>query len=116
MSENRGLSRLPDDPDYWERLEARVLETATPRLRAAAGSGRNAWTPLAERAGALTGLAVAATIVAMLLVPARPNATSPAVPALLRIPHDDPTLAAFLTSPAPPSVVALVLPDAGRPR
>jgi hypothetical protein len=55
----------------------------------------------------LSGLAIAAGIAALLLVPprARGGATHPMV--LFRLPAD-PTMAAFLSSPTPPSLAAMM--------
>jgi hypothetical protein len=113
MRELRELSNLPADQAYWVELEARV------RGGGAAGRrGSNTpewWAPLATRAGALVGLAAAAGIAALLLVPprVRGGAANPTV--LFRLP-EDPAMAAFLSSPAPPSLGSLLsLPTRNAP-
>ena len=113
MSELRELSKLPTDQAYWDRLEARMLDGQTTRrpdgqtAGRQGGNGSGWWTPLATRAGALGGLAIAAGIAALLLVPPRTqdSVTNPAV--LFRLP-DDPAMMAFLSSPKPPSLAALM--------
>jgi len=114
MTDFHDLSKLPDDAAYWHGLEARVLENATPLLCKASSTRPGVWAPLAERAGALGGLAFAAALAALLLVPPRPVSPAAGAPGLLRIPQDDPTMAAFLSSGEPPPVVTLVLPDSRR--
>jgi hypothetical protein len=113
MRELRELSKLPAEPEYWERLEARMRGSGAAGQRGS--KSPEWWAPLATRAGALVGLAVAAGIAALLLVPprARGGATNPTV--LFRLP-DDPAMAAFLSSPAPPSLGSLfVLPTRSAP-
>jgi hypothetical protein len=111
MTEFPDLSRLPDDEEYWERLEARVL----------AGLGAPGalppaewWAPLAGRAYALGAVAAAAATLALLLLP--PRSVEPSAPptGILRPPVDDPELAAFLSAPEPPTIGALMLPTDGR--
>jgi hypothetical protein len=114
MTEYRDLSQLPEDAGYWDALEARVLGAARPRIGRSASASRSVWAPLAERAGALVGMAAAASLAALLLVPARPGTTPTAVSGLLRVPTDDPTLTFFLTSAEPPPVASLVLPNLRR--
>jgi hypothetical protein len=61
----------------------------------------------ARNAAALGGLALAAGLAALLLVPPRiqGETTNPTV--LFRLP-DDPAMAAFLASPSPPPLAALM--------
>jgi hypothetical protein len=114
MRDLRDLSKLPSDQAYWVELEARMREAvgADGQMgRWADGQpgsdGAGWWTPLGTRAGVLTGLAIAAGIAALLLVPprSRGGGTNPTV--LFRLP-DDPTMAAFLSSPTPPSLAAML--------
>jgi hypothetical protein len=108
MRDLRDLSKLPADPGYWEELEARITGLQGGKVAGLQGDSRSGWwTPLANRALGLGGLAAAAGISALLLVPPRTRnaATNPAV--LFRLP-DDPAMVAFLTSPEPPSLGALM--------
>jgi hypothetical protein len=107
MRDLRELSKLPDAPAYWVELEARM------RSAGLSGAPKSWWSPFASRAGVLSGIAAAAGIAALLLLPPRTrNGTAnPAV--LFRLP-DDPTMAAFIASPEPPSVTALMGSLAGR--
>ena len=104
MSEFRDLSKLPSHQKYWDEMEARIVGQAVGAARA---GGPGWWAPLASRALALGGLAAAAGIAALLLVPPRIH-DSPGNPTtLLRLP-DDPGMVAFLSAPEPPSLVSLM--------
>jgi hypothetical protein len=107
MTDPREFSRLPADARYWDGLEARIMEEMGPRVRAGAAQRVYWWTPLAARAWGLSGLAAAAAVAFLLLTPGR----SPGIVSglLWRMP-DDPALATFLSSTAPPPVAALVIP------
>ena len=105
MSEFRDLSTLPSDQAYWDRLEGQILTGDAVRAVEAVGPGW--WAPLASRALALGGLAAAAGIAALLLAPPRTSENPSATPTLLRLP-DDPGMAAFLSSPEPPSLGSLM--------
>lgn len=102
MRNLRELSKLPTDPEYWQRLEGRV------RGGWADGQmGGHGWlAPFARNAAALGGLAVAAGVAALLLVPprARPD-SNPAV--LFRRPND-PAMAAFVSASTPPPLATLL--------
>jgi hypothetical protein len=106
MRDLRDLSKLPAEPEYWERLEAQMRE-AVGAVKAVKAVGPGWWAPFARHAAVLGGLAVAAGIAALLLVPprSRGGGTNPTV--LFRLP-DDPTMAAFLSSPTPPSWAAMM--------
>jgi hypothetical protein len=109
MSELRDLSKLPAEQAYWDRLEGRIIGQRGSGAAGRRGGDRSGWwTPLATRALGLGGLAVAAGIAALLLVPprARDGATNPA--GLLRLP-DDPGMIAFLSAPKPPSLGSLMI-------
>ena len=106
MKELRDLSKLPHDQAYWDNLESQIVgKWGGGEVGKQAGNGW--WAPLATRAGALVGLAAAAGIAALLLVPPRIRGgrTNPTV--LFRLP-DDPAMAAFLSSPTPPSLASLM--------
>ena len=111
MRELRELSKLPADPEYWERLEAQVGQTVRrpdgQTARRPDGDGASWWALLATRAGALSGLAIAAGIAALLLVPPRTRGGTSNPTILFRLP-DDPAMAAFLSSPTPPSLASLM--------
>ena len=81
-----------------------------PRVREAAEGRRGWWAPVAARAVPLAGLALAASIAALILVPRAPEQEALSEK-LLRTPERDPTVAAFVSAPAPPPLVSLVLPS-----
>ena len=116
MTEFRDLSRLPVDQTYWEDLEARIMADLGPQVRASRGTGETWLAPIAARAWRLGGLAIAAGLAALMLVPAR--AQERVTPSgLLRLPSDDATIAAFVEAASPPAIASLVLPrreDAAR--
>ena len=105
MRELRDLSKLPADPDYWVELEARVQERA---VGAVGAVGPGWWAPLASRALGLGGLAIAAGIAALLLVPPRTRVSAAPQSGLLRLP-DDPAMIAFLSAPAPPPLASFII-------
>ena len=108
MRELRDLSKLPNEQAYWDRLEAHIVGQWASGTVGRLGSERAGWwAPFASHAAALGGLAIAAGIAALLLVPprARGGVTNPTV--LFRLP-DDPAMVAFLSSPEPPSLGSLM--------
>jgi subtilisin family serine protease len=108
MTDFRDLSRLPDDPAYWAELEARML-AATGDVGAATGAVRPWWSTLGQRAGTLVGLAAAAGIATLLLVPARPAVEAVPAVTMLGSAIADPTLARFVAAPAPPAIANLLV-------
>ncbi|MGH7561494.1 MAG: hypothetical protein ACRENB_10785 [Gemmatimonadales bacterium] len=114
--EFRDLSKLPADRRYWDALESRITADLASELHSLAGRSSGWWGPVARRAGVLAGLAVAAGIAALFLVPARPTERAVAPTGILRAPEDDPAMIAFVTAPEPPSLASLVIsrPGAGR--
>jgi hypothetical protein len=107
MSDMRELSRLPNDPEYWAALEARIVTGLPPRVESVSRAQDGWLEPLAARAWGLGVLAAAAVVATLLLVPRR---TTDASAGLLRLPQEDATFAAFVSAPAPPSLGSLVLP------
>ena len=107
MSDLRDLSELPEDQAYWDGLEKRVLAALGPRVQPAQAGW---WTPLAARAWTLGGLAAAAAIAGLLLMPPRaePNVVTEA--GLLLLPESDPAFVSFVSAPRPPAVGSLLLP------
>ncbi|MEX2283805.1 MAG: hypothetical protein WEE89_15070 [Gemmatimonadota bacterium] len=105
MSEYRDLSRLPEDQAYWDDLESRVMAGLQDEIIPAEPAGL--WAPLAGRALALGGLAAAAALAALLLVPAR-TTQQVMTAGLLRLPENDPMVAAFVSAAAPPSLTTLM--------
>jgi hypothetical protein len=106
MSDLRKLSELPEDPNYWAGLEARILADTDARKK----NQRNGpvwWLPLAKRATGLGWLAAAG--LAALILGSRSNAQPASPPGLLHWPNEDPRAAAFLSSPSPPPLASLVL-------
>ena len=107
MSEYPDLSRLPKDPRYWDDLESRIL-AGLPAGDAVTARQEDGWlAPLAARAGVLSGLAAAAAIAALLLLPAR-SSDRLATGGLFRLP-DDETVTAFVAADAPPALTSLLL-------
>ncbi|MGH7471550.1 MAG: hypothetical protein ACRENP_26660, partial [Longimicrobiales bacterium] len=91
MTDFRDLSRLPVDPSYWDDLEARIMADLGPRVQQGIAPGPAWWAPLASRAGALCALAFAASLAALLLVPARPPEPAVISTGFLRLPQDERT-------------------------
>jgi hypothetical protein len=107
MTELRDLSRLPDDAAYWANLEARIL--ADVGKPASAGRESEPLGPLAARAWSLSGFAAAATIAALLLLPSRSSSPGGERPGLLKASQDNQAILDFVTAPAPPGVISLVM-------
>ena len=107
MNEHLELSRLPEDPEYWDGLEARILESLRTPLPAL-GDDAEWWAPLAARAYALGAAALAAGIAAALLLPA--PSQSEDVETLFRPPAADPTLISPFAADTPPSIGQLMIP------
>jgi hypothetical protein len=110
MSDLRDLSDLPGDQAYWDGLEKKIVAGLGPRLPARAAW----WMPLAARAWALGGLAAAAAIAAILLMPARAEPAPLTDAGLLLLPASDPAFVSFVSSPRPPAVGSLLLPGPAR--
>ena len=108
MSEFQELSKLPKDPEYWDRLEARITAELGPLVRGLPETRPEWWAPLATRALALGGLAAAAALAALLLVPPRTRPTP--TTGLLRLP-DNPALIAIVSAPEPPKLASLMIPS-----
>jgi hypothetical protein len=117
MTELPEFSGLPDDAAYWDELEARIMANLGPRVRAGDVRREEWWAPIAAKAWGLGGLAAAAGLAAVLLVPSRTHAPEhAAAQGLLRLSIHDARLAPFVTSASPPSIATLVLPPPGRNR
>jgi hypothetical protein len=110
MNEFRDLSRLPEDPEYWAQLEARVVAGLSDGRDPPASAGW--WSPLEPAAIGLGATALAALLAVLLLLPPRTTALDAGT--LLLLAPADPELHALVTSPTPPSLASLVLPAAGR--
>ena len=109
MREWGDLSQLPKDPGYWNDLEKRIMSELGPQVRATPETATHWLAPLAARAWGLTGLAAAAAIAALLLIP--PRKDEPRVSAgLLTLPGSDPSFTSFVSASSPPPVGALLLP------
>jgi hypothetical protein len=107
MRELRGLSKLPSEQAYWDQLEARISAELEPGAPSLPVTRSGWWAPVATRAMALSGLAAAAGLAALLLVPPRTRNEAGNPAGLLRLP-DDPAMIAFLSAPEPPSLGALM--------
>ncbi|MGH7719294.1 MAG: hypothetical protein ACREON_10680 [Gemmatimonadaceae bacterium] len=115
MNDLRDLTRLPVDEGYWKGLEEKIMAELGPRVREAAGGRRGWWAPLAAHAVGLGGLALAASLAALILLP-RADVQKAGPLRLLGVPDNDPVLAAFVSASAPPPLTSLVLPAARRPQ
>jgi hypothetical protein len=104
MTDPRGLSRLPEEEEYWDALESRILAGLEDEV---AAGGAPVLGPLAARAWALGFLAAAAGLVALLALPPR-NASFATSLGLVRAPIGDPGYAEFVGSPVPPPLVILL--------
>lgn len=112
MTEFRDLSRLPDDPAYWEQLESSITGSLAPLVRAGAESRQTWWSPITRQAWALGGLALAAALAVLLLAPPRRD-DGPSATGWLRPPESAPAVTAFLASERPPSVATLLFLSGG---
>ena len=111
MSDFRDLSELPGDQAYWDDLEQRIVGGLGPRAQAVPAAW---WAPLAARAWTLGGLAAAAAIAAIVLMPARDAGRASTEPGLLLLPDSDPAFVSFVSAPRPPAVGSLLLPALAR--
>ena len=107
MSEHPELSRLPTDERYWERLEARIVESLPGSLAGPALETREWWAPLAEHAYPVGALALAAGLAAVLLLPEPPE-SSLAREGLLQSPAAGSAPIGLLAAEAPPSIDRLL--------
>ncbi|MEO5618963.1 MAG: hypothetical protein ABIS67_14435 [Candidatus Eisenbacteria bacterium] len=111
MMDFRELSRLPSDPGYWKGLEKRIVSGLGPFLLDAAEARADWWAPLATRAWSLGGLAVAAVLAALLVLPPRAPERQVFPAGLLRFPEDDPALVALLSDSEPPDLMLIPAPN-----
>ena len=107
MMEPDQLSKLPDDPAYWARLESRVEGAVLADLAAAgAPADRDWYAPLVSRAWWLTGLAAAAAIAVMFV----PRESTPAAPLpMLVAASAENELNPLMSRAAPPAVAELLV-------
>lgn len=118
--ERRPGSRLPDDPEYWERLAARSVDAAFRSSAAASrgpavGRGRDRaafdpwWRAMSDAAFVLAATAVLAVFGGSLLLQDRPAGAAVERHALTSVlAPDDPLLVTLLNAPAPPPAAALL--------
>jgi hypothetical protein len=111
MSDLRDLSELPGDEAYWDGLEKRIVGGLGQRVQAVPAGW---WTPLAARAWTLGGLAAAAAIAAIVLMPAREESGASTEAGLLLLPDSDPAFVSFVSAPRPPAVGSLLLQRSAR--
>jgi len=114
MSELRDLSKLPKDPAYWARLEARISAELGPVVAALPGreDRKEWWTPVSARAWALGSLAAAAGLAALLLLPPREADPAPSPTGLLMPPNADAATLEVATAPQPPALASLIFSTA----
>ena len=110
MSVLHDLSKLPKDPAYWARLEARISAQLGPVVDALPGreDRKEWWTPVSARAWALGSLALAAGLAALLLLPPREADPAPPPSGLLKLPGADATTLEVATAPEPPALASLL--------
>ena len=114
MSEYRELSKLPADQAYWDGLEARITAELGATVRALPEARSEWWAPLATRAFAIGGLAAAAGLAALLLLPSRPGEPVPPT-GILPLP-DNPALLSFISAAEPPALLPMLIPASRSPR
>ncbi|HEV8400260.1 MAG TPA: hypothetical protein VGQ18_10525 [Gemmatimonadales bacterium] len=104
------MSRLPEDPRYWERLTDRVVTNAGSRLREYRNATSRPWQGLARLSIPLTTGAAAALIVALLWLPQRDRNVPERASAVTvyGLTPADPLAALFITAAAPPTMATLL--------
>ena len=110
MSELHDLSKLPKDPAYWARLEARISAELGPVVAALPGreDRKEWWSPVSARAWALGSLALAAGLAALLLLPPREADTAPSPTGLLKPPNADAATLEVVSATQPPALASLL--------
>ena len=106
------MSRLPEDPGYWEKLTHRLVADAGNQLRDYR-SGKGRWRhELARFFIPLTIGAAAAVVIALLRLPdSVGHSAEPASPAsVYGFTPSDPLAALFVTSAAVPTIATLFSP------
>lgn len=106
------MSRLPEDPGYWEKLTQRVVADARDRLRQQRSDTSRLRHWLARFSIPLTVGAAAAVIIALLRLPDSvrhaPETSSPA--SVYGYTLSDPMAALFVASAAVPTMATLLSP------
>ena len=108
MSELRDWSKLPEEQVYWDRLEARIVSELAPEVHSLPERKTDWWAPISARAWALGGLAAAAGLAAILLLPPRSPATPPSSTGLFTLPGSDPATLALVSANEPPALASLL--------
>ena len=110
-TDERPFSRLPRDPEYWERLGDRIGAAAAPQLNRRRGEG--SW--FARRAAVLAALAAAAVITAWTLLPPPGSDVALGSGDVLRdaLVPIDPLFEALSRADMPPNIGTLVTTDGG---
>ena len=113
--EDRGmLSRLPRDPEYWNKLSDRVVGDARPELLALRKSQREWWSDMASFSTVLAAGAMAAVLALISLLPSNEInrgldlASQAQVPDVFGIAPIDPLVRPLLMTESPPTVESLV--------
>ncbi|HKA60144.1 MAG TPA: hypothetical protein VKD28_16120 [Gemmatimonadales bacterium] len=106
------MSRLPDDPGYWERLTDRIVTNAGSSLMAYRRAMSPRWHGLARYS---IPLAIGAAAVLVLALLWRPNALRTAqqnaLPSTIYgLMPSDPLAAQFIAATAPPTIATLLFP------
>jgi len=107
--EERGLlSRLPQDPQYWNTLAGRVTTDASPHLRSLRSADDAWWSVLGRLSPLLATAAAAAVLTALSLLPSRTTSPDRVTTEAFDFTPDDPIAGPLLSADAPPAVAALL--------
>jgi hypothetical protein len=109
--DERGLfSRLPDDPAYWERLSAKIVEDAVTTINSLRDVKREWWSALGQYSTVLALGASAAVVAAVLLLPAGNTAeTRTPIADTYGLAPAHPLAAPLVSATAPPPIETLML-------
>jgi len=104
------MSRLPEDPRYWERLTDRVVANAGSQLGEYRNAASRPWHGLARFSVPLTIGAATAVIVALLWLPHRDRNVPERASAVTvyGLTPADPLAAQFIIAAAPPTMATLL--------
>jgi len=109
-ADGRGMfSRLPDDPEYWDKLGARIVNDAVPTLATYREDRNEWWSVLARFSTALAVGATAAVLAAVLLFPRdEPNGTPPESGMVFGLAPSGPLAEPMLEIDGPPTLERLI--------
>lgn len=112
--DDRGLfSRLPDDPTYWDRLTAKIVDDAIPTLGSYREERTQWWSALAQYSKVLAVGASVAVVAAALLLPAGHASEAPAPSTdTYGIAPNDPLATPLISANTPPPMETLMMQQA----